>query len=91
MRRIYKRIQKLGFCLNFYFISLFFASLIAKVIIKRKKTIILMRTIHNNCGIPQASAEELALSEKQSKNDEELNILLWCVTTAQGDMFSKIH
>ena len=50
-----------------------------------------MRIIHKNFGIPQASAEELALSEKQSKNDEEWNILLWCVTTAQGDMFSNIH
>ena len=61
MKRIYKRIQKLDFCLNFHFISLFFASLIAKIIIKRKKTMIIMRIIHSNCGIPPAIAEELAL------------------------------
>ena len=61
MKRIYKKAQKLDFCLNFHFIYLFFASLIAKIILKIKKTMIIMRVIHSNCGIPPASAEELAL------------------------------
>ena len=52
---------KAGFLSKFPFISLFFASLIAKIIIKRKKTMIIMRIIHSNCGIPPASAKELAL------------------------------
>ena len=47
-----------------------------------------MCVVHDNFVTLQASRPELALAVQ---NDEELNNLLSCVTTAQGDMLPNIH
>ena len=46
-----------------------------------------MRVVHDNFVILPAKARELALPVQ---NDEELNNLLSCVTTAQSDMSPNI-
>ena len=47
-----------------------------------------MHVVHDNFVTLPANARELALAVE---NDEELNNLLSCVTTAQGDMVPSIH
>ena len=47
-----------------------------------------MRVLHDNFVTLPTNARELALA---MQNDEELNNLLSCVTTAQGNMLSNIH
>ena len=47
-----------------------------------------MFVVHDNFVTLQASAPELALAVQ---NDEELDSLLSCVTTPQGDMLPNIH
>ena len=47
-----------------------------------------MRLIHDNFGSLPGNERELALAVR---NDEKLNNLLSCMTTAQGGMLSNIH
>ena len=47
-----------------------------------------MRVLHNNFLTLPANARELSLAVQ---NDEELNDLLSCVITTQGNMLSNIH
>ena len=47
-----------------------------------------MCAVHDNFVTLPVNARELALAVQ---NDEELNNLLSCVTTAQGDMLPNIH
>ena len=47
-----------------------------------------MRVVHDNFVTLPANARELALAVQ---NGEELNNLLYCVTTAQYDMLQNIH
>ena len=47
-----------------------------------------MRVLHNNFVALPANARELSLAVQ---NDEELNDLLSCVITTQGNMLSNIH
>ena len=47
-----------------------------------------MCVVHDNFMALPSNARELALAVQ---NGEELNNLLSCVTTAQGDMLPNIH
>ena len=47
-----------------------------------------MRIVDHNFVTLPANARELALAVQ---NDEDLNNLFSCVTTAQGDMLPNIH
>ena len=47
-----------------------------------------MCTVHDNFMVLSANARGFALAVQ---NGEELNNLLSCVTTAQGDMLPNIH